>query len=243
MNGRFCAVISVHSAFRRAAGDDAARHLAQSAGITFTSLELIDRDQARLAPSPGPRDVVDVASAIRSRAGALLVIDALGGGPDADRLYDDDAEHLLANVCLPTLVFGPHATLDVTHPALFIAADASGTTSATLSAATAWTATFESTAIVVALDAPDPWPSDGAEPSVDGPRRVAAALAGSGMTVDLRRNATLDPVATLIDAAATAPGAVLVIPGARFPTSQHHWFSTSRRLIRHAPRPVLLVPA
>ena len=240
MNDRFCAVISVRAAFRRGAAEDAARHLAHDAGIPFSPFELIDK--ARLDPASAQRDVIDVASAITSRAGALLVIDALGGGPDADRLYDTDAEHLLANVPLPTLVFGPHATLDVANPILVVAADASGTTSAAQSAATTWLATFDSSAVVIALDAPDPWPTDGADPSVDGPRRLAAALASTGSAVELRRCATLDPISTLIEAAATAPGAMLLIPGARFPTSQHHWFATTRRLIRHAPRPVLLVP-
>src|SRR5215203_2208557 len=122
MNDRFCAVISVRAAFRRGVAEHVARHLAHDAGIAFSPFELIDRDEARLDRASAPRDVIDVASAITSRAGALLVIDALGGGPDADRLYDTDAEHLLANVPLPTLVFGPHATLDVADPVLVIAA-------------------------------------------------------------------------------------------------------------------------
>ena len=243
MNDRFCAVIAVHSAHRRSVAVTAAQRLAHDAGLPLTRFELTDPGQAHLVATSDRRDVVAVASAIKARAGALVVFGAMGGGPDADRLYDDDAEHLLAHVPLPTLVFGPRATLDVDRPVLLIAADASDTTPSSVSAALAWTATFESTAVVVVgLDSPDPWPTDDADPCVDAPRRLAATLASAGIVAELRRYRTLDPVDALIEAAAAQPGGVLVIPAARFPTAVNHWFSTSRRLIRHAPTPVLLVP-
>src|SRR5215218_1310637 len=184
MSDRFCTVLAVHSAHRRGAAVDAAQRLADNASILLTSFDIAERGQADLVRTARSHDVQEIASAIKSRAGALLVVDALGGGPDADWLYDDDAEHLLANVPLPTLVFGPHATLDITRLILLVAADASGTTTASVAAAAVWAATFASTAIVVALDAPDPWPADGADPTVDPPRQLAAALADTGVTVE-----------------------------------------------------------
>ncbi|MET0578153.1 MAG: hypothetical protein ABW122_05810 [Ilumatobacteraceae bacterium] len=90
---------------------------------------------------------------------ALLVLDALGGGPHADRLFDADAEHLLASVPLPTLVFGPHATLDTSRSVLLIAADHGPASAASLAVAQAWISTFAAHAVVVGLDSPDSWPA------------------------------------------------------------------------------------
>ena len=243
MNDRFCTVLAVHSDHRRDLAWTTAQRLAHVAGLPLTRFELTGPDRAGLVAPSDRRAVVDVASAIKSRAGALVVFDALGGGPDADRLYDVDAEHLLANVPLPMLVFGPHATLDVDRSILLIAADAGDASTASASVAAAWTATFGATPVaVVGMESPDSWPTDIADPGVDGPGQLAAALASTGIAVELRRFRTLDPADALIEAATLEPGGVLVIPAARFPTALDHWFSTSRRLIRHAPRPVLLVP-
>lgn len=171
---------------------------------------------------------------------ALLVLDALGGGPHSDRLFDTDAEHLLASVPLPTLVFGPHATLDTSRSVLLIAADHGPASAASLAVAQAWISTFAAHAVVVGLDSPDSWPADPTGATVDQPRQLAATLAAAGVSGELQRRSTLDPADTLLAAAADVPGGVLIIPAARYPTGMSHWFSTSRRLIRHASRPVLL---
>jgi nucleotide-binding universal stress UspA family protein len=237
MNDRFGSVLAVHAAHHREVAVEAAEHLARMAGVPLTVFELADREQMTLKSTSGPSDV---ASAIKTRDGALLVLDALGGGPDADRLFDADAEHLLANVPLPTLVFGPHATLDTSRPVVLIAADHGPASAASLAVAQAWISTFAAHAVVVGLDSPDSWPPDPTGATVDEPRHLAATLAAAGVSVELQRRSTLDPADTLVAAAADVPGGVLVIPAARYPTGMSHWFSTSRRLIRHASRPVLL---
>jgi nucleotide-binding universal stress UspA family protein len=243
MSDRFHAVLAVHTAHRGEVAREAAQRLAHVAGIPLTLFDIAGGSEATVRPPTDQlRTVAEVAAAIRTRDGALLVLDALGGGPPGDQLYDSDAEHLLANVPLPTLIFGPHATLAPTQPVLLIAADGGTACAASVPVAVAWTKTFPSSAVVVGLDAPDPWPSDTTDPVVDPARQLAAALASAGVTVELERRNTLDPVGALIEAAAAVPGGVLVIPAARYRTAVNHWFSTSRRLVRHAPRPVLLAP-
>ena len=101
------AVISfAHSFHRDAAGTG--RHLAHDAGMTRSARSSSSTvDQAAASTRrPAPRRLRRGVGEWHSHGlGALLVIDALGGGPDADRLYDADAEDLLANVRLPTLLF------------------------------------------------------------------------------------------------------------------------------------------
>jgi nucleotide-binding universal stress UspA family protein len=239
MNDRFSTVLTVHTGHHRELAREAAQRLAHVAGIPLTVFDITEENESTVRP---PTRIADVAAAIRARGGALLVLDALGGGPAGDRLYDAAAEHLLANVPLPTLIFGPHATLATTQPVLLIAADGGPTCAASPPVAIAWTTTFRSSAVVVGLDAADPWPSDTTDPTVDPPRQLAAALAHAGVPVELQRRRTFDPVEELLEAATAVPGGVLVIPAARFPTAMNHWFSTSRQLIRRAPTPILLAP-
>ena len=96
---------------------------------------------------------------------------------------------------------------------------------------------------VIGLDVPDPWPDDASGPVADAPRQAAARLRRGGLDVDLVRQPARDPADVLLGVSATAAGAVLVVPGARSPGADGHWYATARRLVRTAPCPVLVVPA
>lgn len=242
MSARFCSVLAVHDRYRRGVAAAAAQQLATAGGLPLTIFEVTATGSDESAAASDRRAVREIAAAIRARVGALVVLEALGGGPVADRLFDDEAEHLLTHLRLPMLVFGPRAEVGADPPVLLlVAADAGESNAAIVPVVTAWANTFETQTIVIGLDPPDPWPDDSTAPSVDPQRHIAAALRAAGVQVELQRRATTDPVDALLEAATSITGAVIVVPGARSSMSLNHWFSTSRQLIRRAPVPILVV--
>ncbi len=182
-----------------------------------------------------------VAAAVAGRDGVLVVVDAYGGGPPADALFDRDAEQLLRGR-QPVLVIGPQAARPAWPWRLIVPIDGSPECGATPPVVIRWRNTFGATPVtVVALDAPDPWPRDGTEPVSDPARTTVALLARATIDAALVRRMAPDPVTGVLGALDGDRSAVLVVP-APASARMSHWWSTVRRLVRHAPCPVLAVP-
>ncbi len=183
-----------------------------------------------------------VAEHLAGRAGMLVVIAAYGGGPPAGRLYDTVAELVLTTVPQPILVLGPHAPDVHGSSPLLLPVDGDSIASSACTAARRWADTFAPEPVdVLALQPPDTWPADATDPVMEHGRTVAAELAAGGLAATLRRVvvADADPVRAIADAAAGLD-AVVAVAAPRWPTSNEHWFATSRRLIRQGPCAVLV---
>jgi nucleotide-binding universal stress UspA family protein len=241
----FCSVVALRDGHHRDLAPAVARRLGADAQLPVT---VVDVDAPGRDPQPDGDDaradrVLEIAGGLAGRDGVLVVIDAYGGGPIAGALFDDTAEHLLARAGQPILVIGPGVATPAGRWSLLVPVDSSGPAADALDVTMRWSASFGPTPVtVVGLDVPDPWPDDGSGPVADAPRQAAARLRRAGLDVDLVRRPAGDPSAVLLDVSAAVAGAVLVVPGARSPGSDGHWYATARRLVRMAPCPVLVVP-
>jgi nucleotide-binding universal stress UspA family protein len=243
----FCAVVAVADARHRGRAAELARRLAEVGNVPLTVLES-GHDRER---SPSRTGVVladgdlgpQVVEHATGRDGAIVVLEAFGGGPPGDRLFDADAEVVLTRLRHPVLVLGPAARVPPTTPTPVVALDA-GAHVAAAAAAARWQVTFRSPRpLVVALDPPDPWPDDGTASVEDPARRAVADLARHGIEASLVRRVALDPATAVLESAELVEEPVVVVAAPRWPGGPSHWFSTARRLIRRAGCPVLVVPA
>lgn len=227
--------------------DVVARQFADWAHVALTLLEV--RDRANLPYTPAdvrvelPRDAVGpaVTANLRSRDGVLLVVDAHGGGPPGDELFDDDVEYILQHLRRPTLVLGPDAR-DLRHaPHLLVPVDRGGLATATLEWIESWVERIPSTSVsVLALDVIDSWPDGSLPPPPDDADELVRVLQGRAASVTLHRTDGSNPAPAVI--AACGDDTIIVAVSTPWPSAPSHWFATTRRLIRHAPAPVLVVP-
>ena len=241
-------MVALRDGHHRDLAPDVARRLGADGDVPVTIVELVspghdpwpERDGSR----GGPVGAIDeIAADLAGRDGVLVVIDAHGGGPITGPLFDDSAEHLLTHTRQPILVLGPGVARPSGRRSLLVPIDGSGRADDVLDATMRWCRTFGPAPVtVLGLDVPDPWPDESSDPVEDAPRQAATRLRRSGLDVDLLRHPALDTAAVLLDTSAAVAGAVLVVPGARSPGSDGHWYATARRLVRSAPCPVLVVP-
>ena len=242
----FCAVVAVADARHSGRAVELAGQLAAVGNVPLTVLESgrygePSRRHVALADGDLGRQVVDHAA---GRDGAVVVLEAFGGGPPGDRLFDADAEVVLTGLRHPVLVLGPDARVPTTAPTPVVAVDATGASAAAVDAAARWQVTFRSgQPLVVALDPPDSWPDDGSGPVDDPARRAVADLARRGVEASLVRRVALDPASAVLESADLVEEPVVVVAAPRWPGGPSHWYSTARRLIRHAGCPVLVVAA
>jgi nucleotide-binding universal stress UspA family protein len=243
----FCAVVALRDGHHRDLAPDVARRLGADGDVPVTVVDIVSPGRDRWPEDDGSRGrpaIGEIAVGLAGRDGVLVVIDAHGGGPIAGPLFDDSAEHLLTHTGQPILVLGPGVGRPSGQRSLLVPVDSSGRADDVLDVTVRWCATFGSAPVtVLGLDVPDPWPDESSGPVADAPRQAAARLRRRGLDVDLVRRPALDTAAVLLDASAAVAGAVLVVPGARSPGSDGHWYATARRLVRMAPCPVLVVPA
>lgn len=245
---RFCALVTICDDHHRGVAPALAERLATSANVPLTVFDATS-DAARPKERPARAVALDphgvgsrVAADVKGRDGALLVLDAHGGGAGGAALLDLDAEHMLARIGQPLLLLGPRAAVPEGPWALVVPVDGTGVEQAPWRTAARWLRTFPPAHIVVvALTAADTWPDDGTEPTSDPAADVVAALQRDGARATMLRRPTADPAATLIEVAGGTPGAVIVAAGSA-PHRTSHWSSTVRRLVRRAPCPVLVVP-
>ena len=243
----FCAVVAVADARHGGRAAELGSRLAEVGNVPLTILES-GRDGERrpsrahvvLADGDLGGQIVEHAA---GRDGAIVVLEAFGGGPPGDRLFDADAEVVLTRLRHPVLVLGPGARVSAAPPTPVVALDAAGSSGAAADAAARWHVTFRSAPpLVVALDPPDPWPDDGTAPVDDPARRAIADLARRGVEASLVRCVALDPATAVLESAESVEEPVVVVAAPRWPGGPSHWYSTARRLIRYAGCPVLVVP-
>ena len=145
--------------------------LTESVNVPLTILHA-GRDETARAPipcDPGRRRGLgvgdlgrQVTDRVSGRIGALLVIEAHGGGPPGGRLFDADAEHVLQRLGQPVLVLGPHAEMPSGPAVLVVPVDAAVFGDVVMSVVDQWTQTFgAASVVVVSVEAPDRWPSEG----------------------------------------------------------------------------------
>lgn len=246
---RFIAVLAVRDGHHVDAAQAIAAELAATGNMPLTVFDAGGAqhadgvpDGARRVPMSPDRFGDAVAAEVAGRDGVLVVVDAHGGGPPGDALFDVDAEQLLRRVRQPVLVIGPRAAAPTRPWRLIVPIDGAPDCRATPVVVIRWRNSFGAAPVtVVALDAPDSWPPDGTDPVVDAARTTMAALGRGSVDATLVRRATSDPAAGMLDALDAERGAVVVVPA---PQAAHttQWWSTLRRLVRDAPCPVLAVP-
>lgn len=246
---RFCAVLTVRDDHHRGLAPVIAQRLAAEAGAPLTVFDAT-RDAARSDEWRSARTVVldphevgaRVKADVAGRDGALLVVDAHGGGSGGQGLLDADVEHVLTGAHLPVLVVGPRASVPDGDWVLVVPVDGTGAEQAPCRVAARWLHTFATAGVlVVALDVADTWPDDGTEPSSDPAGAAIATLAQEGARATAIHRATGDAAATIIDVALATPASVIVAVGSAAERPSH-WPATVRRLVREAPCPVLVVP-
>ena len=216
-----------------------------------TSPCVSSRSAVRQVAAPAPDATLPVTLADLSQAvvdhvkggeGALAVIDAHGGGPAADPLFDAAAERILQRCPRPVLVLGPRTDAVLPTRTLVVPSDGAGLVTAAIGVVRAWIECFGTAdVIVLALGAADSWPASPDAPPLDDAERAVSALAAAAIPSRLVRSADTEPAAAIV-AACPDTGTVVVLPAPRWPNAPTHWFSTARRLIRDAGHPVMVVP-
>lgn len=249
----FTAVITVRDRRRPGArGEAVGRAIAAAGHLPLTVLE-VDHGDQRTTPDAGHdlRLLVPAAAIgpavidhVRGRDDALLVIDAHGGGPPGDALFDRDAEHILQRGPRPVLVLGPHADETLPATTLLVPSDGAGLVGSAVPVVRSWIEGINDAAVtVLALGAVDSWPATDDAPAPDDAERAVAALVADGIRASLVRSTVAEPDEAILAACANHGRPIVVVAAPRWSGAVTHWFSTTRRLIRRAPCPVLVVPA
>jgi nucleotide-binding universal stress UspA family protein len=180
---------------------------------------------------------------VSGRDGALLVLATTArGGDDGDRLgLVTDA--VMSRARQPVVVVGPRA--EPSAGCLLVAVDAADGADAALPVVERWLATFRYVdgPRIIQVAAPDSWPDQGDEPPDHAVGRYLEQLGATGIAATGAVVRGHDPVSAILDHAARSRAAMIVVTAPADPGRPTHWFRTSRRLIRLAPCPVLVVPA
>ena len=247
---RFTTIVTVRDRRRGAArGEVAGRGLAIAGNLGLCVLEVDGADVGTSDPEPTlPVARAGVSQAVvdhvKGGDGALAVIDAHGGGPAGDPLFDTAAERILQRCPQPVLVLGPRADVLLPTRTLVVPSDGAGLVTAAIDAVQAWIECFGAADVtVLALGAADSWPTADDAPPADDAQRAVNTLAAGGIPAQLVRSADTEPAAAIVAACPDQAGTVVVLAAPRWPSTPTHWFSTARRLIRNGGHPVLLVPA
>jgi hypothetical protein len=129
-----------------------------------------------------------VAEHLAGYTGALIVVDAYGGGPSDGPLYDRTVEDVLGHIPQPVLVLGPFAPDIRPTSRLVLPADGGDVAIAALDAARRWAARFAPARVeVLALQPPDPWPDESSDPVREPARDAVVELVAGGIGTALRR--------------------------------------------------------
>ena len=168
--------------------------------------------------------------------GSLILRGTYVGGHDGGPLLDRVAETIMRHLAQPLLLLGPRQVNPRRDDQLspITVRDGVSELASLVSATERWTETFTNIhAQLVDVLPPDPWPATDVD---DLDRRVARR--GTDIT-ELR---TLDPGAAILAHLGDRHDAVVVVSSPRWPSTPSHWWATVRRLVRHLPCPVLVVP-
>ncbi len=225
-----------------ASGEFLARHT----GASLTVLEVGGRGvtseagvlHLAIAGDDAGRSVADHAN---HRGESLVLLASRGGGPPAGPLFDECAERALECTRRPVLAFGPGAAAITRPPTMVLALDAASSPEPVEATLTTVLTAVGASVVVAELVPVDPWPTDDGDPVADGVRQLASSWR-TRMPTRFVQVPTWDPASDLIALVDPMAEVVLVTVAPRWTDPVDHWHATARRLIRHAPCPVLVVP-
>ena len=195
-------------------------------GLSAATLSVVRSNEPELA----------VSEHLAGHEGSLVLRGTSAGGHDGGPLLDRVAETIMRRLAQPLLLLGPRQVNPRRDDQLSPITVRDGVSElASLGSATdSWTETFTNThAELVDVLPPDPWPRT----DVDNPDRRAAER-----NTDITELRTLDLDAAILSHLDGRHDAVVVVSSPRWPSTPSHWWATTRRLVRHLPCPVLVVP-
>jgi nucleotide-binding universal stress UspA family protein len=195
-------------------------------GLSSAQLRVLRADEPELA----------VCEYLAGHDGSLILRGTSAGGHDGGPLLDRTAEAIMSRVPRPLLLLGPRQANPRRDAQLSPITVRDGASEAgSLEAATdAWTSTFpDIEPELVDVVAPDPWPRSGADLDSGHERRPPPGV------TELRTFDLDDALASYLNGRRDA---VVVVSSPRFSSLPSHWWTTSRRLVRHQSCPVLVVP-
>lgn len=184
----------------------------------------------------------EIGDHVSGRDGTLLVIATTAHGGRDEHQLGTVTDEVLRRTRQPVMVVGPRAV--EAAGCLVVATDDAETAGAAMPVVERWLATFGDREVrIVEVRAPDAWPErapDAPAPWLD---RYVDQLGACGITAVGEVVRGFDPVVSVVDGIAGTDVAMIVVTSPSDPGQPTHWFRTARRLIRFAPRPVLVVPA
>ena len=214
-----------------------------------------DRRGEAWAHSVGARLTVavddDVATAIlehvRGREGALLLM-GTGGAGLVSGVRRSITGDLLGSVPRPVLLLGPAVPqgVSLSTPTLVAGVDRTHEASPALSVITSWQRTFGGhPPRIVDVVATSGWPADTVDQSAElhAVRAVVQALGVQGIEAAAAVLQGADPMTSLLEFAEGLEDPVFLTTSDRWAGGPSHWYSTTRRLVQHSTRPVLVVPS
>jgi nucleotide-binding universal stress UspA family protein len=184
-------------------------------------------------------------SYVAERPGALLVMATNAKTPVSQLLLGSVSEAVLAHHSSPVLLVGRHvpASWSLGDATLVAGVDSSELAEILVPAISAWTESFSAASpwLVQVLPKNAPVFAGDVRPS-NHVHAVATRMAGKGITAEFEA-VPGDPVHALVDFARSIGASALATASTAWVGEHIHWRSTTRNLVRHAPLPVLVVPA
>jgi nucleotide-binding universal stress UspA family protein len=201
-------------------------------GLDLSPRYLLGSDQPGLA----------IVEHVANREGALLVMATTTWGSSGPYRLDATVEEVLGHVLAPVLIIGPNAAPSPTGMATpVVVVDGSDIAESAMPVVGAWVRTFPGgVARVVEVLPAAHIPADDVLGHV---HRYMNGLAAHGVAASTGVLRGGEPASALVGYANEIDGAVLVVSSPRWAGEPSHWFNTTRRLIQHSTRPVLVVPA
>lgn len=187
-----------------------------------------------------------IADRVKDREDALLVMATSAKRPLFGHLLGSVSEAVLRMVDQPVLLIGPHVAPELhwQRPTPILCVDPVTPAADAVDAVTRWTRTFPSAPPWIAQVIPTAATEDARTEAAESSRarRIADLLAHE--RIDARWTVVHggEPEVWLEDFADRVPEPVFVTTSTRW-TSGRHWHSTTRQLVQHSTRPVLVVPA
>ena len=185
---------------------------------------------------------------IDSRPGALLVMATTAKSPLRSHFLGSVSEAVLNRIDRPVLLIGPHvpATNPMAATTLIACVDSTNVATAAFTAVTSWVETFTSATPWVVEVLPAPQHSGGGVAQLVESLHVhnlAQRLISAGVETAWEVLHGDDIVERLEEFANANDDAVLVTTSTNWTDDHTHWHSTTRRLVQHTTRPVLVVPS
>jgi hypothetical protein len=186
----------------------------------------------------GPSADRQLVEHVAHRDSALLVISPLTWRYGGDVQFDDTTKAVLGAARGPVLLVGPNCGPPTGIDRLVVPVDAHGLPVAVVDAVEAWLATFPTCNVDVVELTPIAPPAGTRHARLDD---AVARFEAPDVPVTATTLLTYEPDRALIAHAAATEGAVLVVASPRLAGVASHWYATTRRLVHHSCRPVLVV--